>query len=89
MWNKVNTGILGIFRARVHQPVNCADEDMNKCVRVAIECRFTRLLEYRILEKEAAGSAHDPWELADKIRAAFGGRRFSDSAALIREDRDR
>jgi plasmid stability protein len=42
-----------------------------------------------ILEKEAASGAHDAWELADKIRASFGGRRFSDSAALIREDRDR
>ena len=42
-----------------------------------------------ILEKEAAAGALDPWAVADKIKAAFGGARFSDSAALIREDRDR
>ena len=42
-----------------------------------------------ILEKEAAAGAEDPWRLADRIRASFGGRRFTDSAALIREDRDR
>ena len=42
-----------------------------------------------ILEKEAEASRDDPWALAERIRAAFGGRRFSDSADLIREDRDR
>lgn len=42
-----------------------------------------------ILEKEATADARDPWELADRIRLSFGGRRFTDSAALIREDRDR
>jgi plasmid stability protein len=42
-----------------------------------------------ILEKEAAAGARDPWQLAERIRASFGGRRFSDSAALVREDRDR
>ena len=42
-----------------------------------------------ILEKEAAAGADDAWELADRIRASFGGRRFTESAALIREDRDR
>ena len=42
-----------------------------------------------ILEKEAGGGARDPWELADEIKAAFSGRRFDDSAPLIREDRDR
>lgn len=42
-----------------------------------------------ILEREAAAGAHDAWELADKIRTSFGGRRFTDSAALIRADRDR
>lgn len=42
-----------------------------------------------ILEHEAAASKEDPWALADKIRAAFGSRKFSDSADLIREDRDR
>ena len=41
-----------------------------------------------ILEREAAW-AGDAWELVDRIRASFGGRRFSDSAALVREDRDR
>lgn len=42
-----------------------------------------------ILEKEAAAGAQDAWDLADRIRASFGARRFGDSAALIREDRDR
>lgn len=42
-----------------------------------------------ILEKEAAAGARDAWLLADRIRASFAGRRFSDSAALVREDRDR
>jgi len=42
-----------------------------------------------ILEKEAAASRDDPWALADRIRAAFGGRSFSDSTEIIRADRDR
>ena len=42
-----------------------------------------------ILEKEAAAGRDDPWALAERIRAAFGGRIFSDSAELIREDRGR
>ena len=42
-----------------------------------------------ILEKEAAAGADEAWGLADRIRASFGGRKFSDSAALIRKDRDR
>jgi plasmid stability protein len=42
-----------------------------------------------ILEKEAAADDRSAWELADRIRASFGGKRFTDSAALIREDRDR
>ena len=42
-----------------------------------------------ILEKEAAACGDDSRALAERIRAAFGSRTFSDSAALIREDRDR
>lgn len=42
-----------------------------------------------ILENEAAVSADGPRALAERIRAAFGGKRFSDSSQLIREDRDR
>lgn len=42
-----------------------------------------------ILEKEARASRVDPLALAERIRAAFGDRSFSDSAALIRGDRDR
>lgn len=42
-----------------------------------------------ILEKEARAGAGDPWLLADRIRASFAGRRFTDGTALIREDRDR
>ena len=42
-----------------------------------------------ILEKEAEASRDEPWALAEKIRTAFGDRRFSDSAQIVREDRDR
>jgi hypothetical protein len=42
-----------------------------------------------ILENEAAASRDDHWALAGRIRAAFGERRFSDSAEIVREDRDR
>ena len=42
-----------------------------------------------ILEKEAEARAEDPWQRADRIRASFAGKRFSDSAALVREDRGR
>jgi plasmid stability protein len=42
-----------------------------------------------ILEKEAAADDRNAWELADRIRAFFGDGRFTDNAALIREDRDR
>jgi hypothetical protein len=42
-----------------------------------------------ILENEATAIRDDPRALAERIRAAFSGRMFSDSAALIREDRDR
>jgi len=42
-----------------------------------------------ILENEAAMSRDNPWALAERIRAAFGGMKFSDSAELIREDRGR
>lgn len=42
-----------------------------------------------ILEREAAHGIHDPRDLAERIQASFGARIFSDSAALIREDRDR
>jgi plasmid stability protein len=43
----------------------------------------------QILEREAAVGREDAWSLARKIHTAFGNRRFGDSAALIREDRDR
>jgi plasmid stability protein len=42
-----------------------------------------------ILEREAAVGREDSWSLAKRIRGAFDNRRFSDSTALIREDRDR
>lgn len=42
-----------------------------------------------ILEQEAAREEAAAWDLADRIRASFRGRAFSDSAALVREDRDR
>jgi plasmid stability protein len=42
-----------------------------------------------ILEEAAQPDPAAAWKLADRIRRGFGGRKFSDSAALIREDRDR
>lgn len=44
-----------------------------------------------ILEEAAKEEAADFWKAADRIRERLkrSGRTFSDSAALIREDRDR
>lgn len=42
-----------------------------------------------ILEEAARPDPAAAWKLADRIRRGFHGREFSDSAALIREDRDR
>jgi len=42
-----------------------------------------------ILEEAAAQGAIDPRALADRVQALFAGRHFSDSADLIREDRER
>ncbi|MET0515063.1 MAG: hypothetical protein ABW047_07025 [Nitrospiraceae bacterium] len=44
-----------------------------------------------ILEEAAKEDTADFWKEADRIRERLkrSGRRFSDSAALIREDRDR
>jgi plasmid stability protein len=65
-------------------------ETVNRLKERALRHRRSLQGEIRlILEKEAAAGARDAWELADRIRASFGGRRFADSATLIREDRDR
>jgi len=42
-----------------------------------------------ILEEAAQSDPAAAWKLVDRIRRGFRGRKFSDSAALIREDRDR
>ena len=42
-----------------------------------------------ILEQAAQIDMHAASKLANTIRKSFGGRTFSDSAELIREDRDR
>lgn len=44
-----------------------------------------------ILEEAAKDVPEDFWKEADRIRKQLGrsGRKFSDSAALVREDRDR
>jgi hypothetical protein len=39
-------------------------------------------------EEERAGRREEWWRRADELRAEFGGRMLSDSAGLIREDRD-
>ncbi|WHZ28622.1 MAG: hypothetical protein OJF51_003420 [Nitrospira sp.] len=45
----------------------------------------------RILEEAAKDEATEFWKAADRIRERLkrSGRKFSDSAELIREDRDR
>ena len=40
-----------------------------------------------ILEQAAGADMRAARQTADRIRAGFGGRKFDDSAALIREDR--
>jgi plasmid stability protein len=42
-----------------------------------------------ILEEAARGAEVDSVLLAARVRGMFKGRKFSDSTALIREDRDR
>ena len=42
-----------------------------------------------ILEDAARTDPGEAWQIADRIRAGFRGRRFPNSADLIREDRDR
>ncbi|MBM4031342.1 MAG: hypothetical protein FJ291_06095 [Planctomycetes bacterium] len=42
-----------------------------------------------ILERAARVDLEAARELADKIRASFGGRKFDDSAEIIREERER
>jgi len=42
-----------------------------------------------ILEDAARTDASKAWRIADRIRAQFKGRKFPNSADLIREDRDR
>jgi len=49
--------------------------------------------EVRMILEEAASQrrvdAEAAWRLVDEIRERFKGRKFPDSAELIREDRDR
>ncbi len=42
-----------------------------------------------ILERAAGADIQAAREAADRIRRSFGGRRFDDSAKLIRADRER
>jgi len=42
-----------------------------------------------ILEDAARTDVSEAWRIADRIRAQFKGRKFPNSADLIREDRDR
>lgn len=41
-----------------------------------------------ILEQESRTVTADAWTLADSIRKSFGGRKFEDSAKIIRKLRD-
>lgn len=43
----------------------------------------------RVMEESAEEDPGSFWEEADRIRASLAGRTFSDSAELIREDRER
>jgi plasmid stability protein len=50
----------------------------------SLECEVRGILEQAAQMDPAAAR-----KLADRIRRSFRGRKFSDSAALIREDRNR
>ncbi len=67
------------------------DEEIIKRLRRRAE-RSGRSLQSEvkaILEHEARVDLEAARELAEKIRASFGGRKFDDSAELIREERER
>jgi plasmid stability protein len=42
-----------------------------------------------ILQRAAGGPISEPLAEVERVRAMFAGRRFSDSAELVREDRER
>lgn len=70
---------------------NVDEEDLNELKQLAQQHHRSLEGEIRLILKEAAGRARAMAgyrKRAEAIRAAFGGKTFSDSADLIREDRD-
>lgn len=70
---------------------NLDEEDLNGLKRLAQEHHRSLEGEIRLILKEAAGRARDMAEFRARVeafRAGFGDKVFSDSADLIREDRD-
>jgi plasmid stability protein len=70
---------------------NLDEEDLNGLKQLAQEHHRSLEGEIRLILKEAAGRARamaDYRQRVEAIRAGFGQQAFSDSADLIREDRD-
>ncbi|MBM4031340.1 MAG: Arc family DNA-binding protein [Planctomycetes bacterium] len=67
------------------------DEEMIKRLRKQAEYNGRTLQSEikMILQQATRVDVEDALELADRIRARFGNRKFDDSAELIREDRER
>ncbi len=69
---------------------NVADDVLKRLKARARQNRRSLQGEVRvILEHAAEGKVPSRRAVIDKVRALFKGRRFSDSAELIREDRER
>jgi len=65
------------------------DRDLTKLRALARENGRSLESELRQMIKERARSVQPDWRQAlEEIQQRFAGRRFSDSAELIREDRD-
>ena len=70
---------------------NLDQEDLSDLKQLAKEHHRSLEGEIRLILKDAASRAREMREFrgrVDAFRASFGGKIFSDSADLIREDRD-
>jgi antitoxin FitA len=70
---------------------NLDDKDLEGLRQLARQHHRSLEAEIRLILKEAAARAHDMNEFRSRveaIRASFGGKLFSDSAEMIREDRE-
>lgn len=71
--------------------VRCLDEKLVERLKKQAkrEGRSLQSEVKRILEQAVQMDADEAKKMAERIRRRFKGRKFSDSADLIREDRDR